>query len=54
MISRREGGGEGDINTDEGEEVDPTSYKIRKSQGCEEQHKNCSQQYYSNFEWYLL
>lgn len=54
MISRREGGGEGDINTDEGEEVDPTSYEIRKSQGCDEQCKNYSQQYYSNFEWCVI
>ena len=47
MISRRDGGGEGDIKIDEGEEVDTTSYKIRKSQECDEQHKKYSQQYYS-------
>ena len=54
MISRREGGGEGDIKIDEGEEVDTTSYKIRKSRGCDEQHKKYSQQYYSNFEWCVI
>ena len=54
MISRREGGGEGDIKIDEGEEVVTTSYKIRKSRGCDEQHKKYSQQYYSNFEWCVI
>ena len=54
MISRRDGGGEGDIKIDEGEEVDTTSYKIRKSQECDEQHKKYSQQYYNNFEWCVI